>query len=195
MYRVRDIVLASIGLIVLSPLFLLICLALWLSQGKVLFRQQRPGKDEVPFTLIKFSTLYDVRPGEREDGDQRLRLTPIGKYLRAGSLDEMPQLYNVLKGEMSLVGPRPLLMEYLPLYTFGERQRHQVRPGITGWAQVNGRNQISFKQKFAYDLWYIENRSFWLDLRIMGLTIGKIFRPKGVYVNERTTAEKYDGTN
>ncbi|MFK7923489.1 MAG: sugar transferase [Bacteroidia bacterium] len=195
MYRIRDIIIASVGLLLFTPLFLLIVLALWLSQGKVFFRQMRPGKDEIPFRLIKFSTLYDVAPGLDEAANQKDRLTPLGRYLRKASLDEMPQLWNVLKGEMSLVGPRPLLMEYLPLYGESERQRHSVLPGITGWAQINGRNQISFKEKFAFDLWYVQNQSLWLDWKIMWLTFGKIFRPKDVYVNEQTTAEKYDGTN
>lgn len=195
MYRIRDIIIASVGLLLFAPLLLLLVLALWLSQGKVFFRQMRPGKDEAPFRLIKFSTLYDVAPGQDEAANQQDRLTPLGRYLRKASLDEMPQLWNVLKGEMSLVGPRPLLMEYLPLYIESERQRHSVLPGITGWAQINGRNQISFKEKFALDLWYVQNRSFWLDWKIMGLTFGKVFRPKDVYVNEQTTAEKYDGTN
>ncbi|MEL7531433.1 MAG: sugar transferase [Bacteroidota bacterium] len=195
MFRLRDILIASIGLLLLSPLILLIVLALWLTQGKVFFRQMRPGKKEKPFLLIKFSTLYDRKPGEDEAANQKARLTPLGKYLRVSSLDEIPQLWNVLKGEMSLVGPRPLLMEYLPLYTQSERQRHSVLPGITGWAQINGRNSISFKEKFALDLWYVQNRSFWLDLKIMALTFWKIFRPKDVYVNQQTTAEKYDGTN
>ncbi|MEM6346700.1 MAG: sugar transferase [Bacteroidota bacterium] len=195
MYRLRDILIASVGLLLLSPLIFLIMLGLWVTQGKVFFRQVRPGKGEKPFRLIKFSTLYDIKPGEDEAANQKDRLTPLGKYLRASSLDELPQLWNVLKGEMSLVGPRPLLMEYLPLYTEAERQRHSVLPGITGWAQVNGRNAISFKEKFALDLWYVQNQSFWLDLKIMGLTFWKIFRPKDVYANEMTTAEKYDGSN
>ncbi len=194
-YRIRDIFLASLGILLLSPLSLLICLGLWLTQGKVFFTQIRPGQNEQPFRLLKFSTLYDAAPGQDEAQQQQARLTPLGKYLRAASLDELPQLWNVLRGEMSLVGPRPLLMEYLPLYTAEERLRHSVRPGITGWAQVNGRNQLSFKQKFAYDCWYVAHRSHRLDLKILWLTVAKVFRREGVYANETTTAERYDGSN
>ena len=194
-YRIRDLVLASLGLMMFAPLMVLIMIGLWLSQGKVFFRQKRPGLHEKPFLLIKFSTLYDVKEGEDEATNQQARLTPLGRILRKLSLDELPQLINVIKGEMALVGPRPLLMEYLPLYTEPERKRHRVLPGITGWAQVNGRNQISFKEKFAFDLWYVDNRSHRLDLRIMAMTIGKVFRSEAVYQNEKTTAEKFDGTN
>ncbi|MEO0469178.1 MAG: sugar transferase [Bacteroidota bacterium] len=194
-YRIRDIALASLGLIMFAPLMVLIMIGLWLSQGNVFFRQKRPGLHEKSFVLIKFSTLYDIMPGEEEAANQQARLTPLGKILRKLSLDELPQLINVVKGDMALVGPRPLLMAYLPLYTSEERKRHEVLPGITGWAQVNGRNQISFKEKFAYDLWYIQNRSHGLDLKIMVMTIGKVFRREGVYQNTKTTAEKFDGSN
>jgi undecaprenyl phosphate N,N'-diacetylbacillosamine 1-phosphate transferase len=194
-FRIRDMFLAGLGLILLSPLFLLLALGLWLTQERVFFTQMRPGLNEKPFRLLKFSTLHDPPAGGEKTVNKREKLTPLGKYLRATSLDELPQLLNVLKGEMSLVGPRPLLTDYLPLYTQEERKRHSVRPGITGWAQVNGRNQISFKQKFAHDLWYVENRSHTLDLKIIWLTIAKVFKREGVYADGEILAEKYDGTN
>lgn len=151
--------------------------------------------DEKPFNLIKFSTMYDVEPGKDESEMQLERLTPVGKYLRTWSLDELPQLFNVLKGQMSLVGPRPLLMDYVPLYTDSEHKRHDVLPGITGWAQVNGRNALSFKQKFSYDLWYVENKSFLLDLKILFQTIWKVVGREDIHANDFTTCERYDGTN
>ena len=195
MYRLRDLLLASLGLLLLWPLMVLIALLLWMSQGRVLYRQLRPGYRERPFVLLKFSTMYDVRPGEQESARQRERLTPVGRYLRRYSLDELPQLFNVLRGEMSLVGPRPLLMDYLPLYTPAERRRHNVPPGLTGWAQVHGRNALSFKQRFAYDLWYVEHRSFALDLRILGRTLAQVFSGRGVYADADTTSPPYDGSN
>lgn len=194
-YRLRDIVLSSVALLVLSPVFLLICFLLWRSQKRVFFVQQRPGLDEKPFNLIKFSTMYDVEPGKDEAEMQLERLTPVGKYLRTWSLDELPQLFNVLKGEMSLVGPRPLLMEYVPLYTDSEHKRHAVLPGITGWAQINGRNALSFKQKFSHDLWYVENKSFLLDVKIMFQTVWKVVGREDIHANDFTTCERYDGTN
>ena len=147
------------------------------------------------FSLIKFSTLYDAPDGVDEAYRQQDRLTPVGKILRRCSLDELPQLFNVLKGDMSLVGPRPLLMDYLHLYTEEEKQRHRVMPGITGWAQVNGRNSIPFKERFKYDLWYVEHKSFKLDLYILGLTLTKVFKREGVYSDAFTTSPKFDGTN
>lgn len=194
-YRLRDIILSTLALLVLSPVFLLICFLLWRSQKRVFFVQQRPGLDEKPFNLIKFSTLYDVEPGKDEYEMQLERLTPVGKYLRTWSLDELPQLFNVLKGEMSLVGPRPLLMEYVPLYTESEHKRHDVLPGITGWAQINGRNALSFKQKFSHDLWYVEHKSLLLDFKIMFQTIWKVVGREDIHANDFTTSELYDGTN
>jgi len=194
-YRLRDILLSSLALIILSPVFLLICLLLWSSQKRIFFIQERPGLNEKPFQLIKFSTMYDVEPGKDEFDMQIERLTTVGKYLRTWSLDELPQLVNVLKGEMSLVGPRPLLMEYVPLYTASEHKRHDVLPGITGWAQVNGRNALSFKQKFAHDLWYVEHKSFLLDLKILFLTVWKVLGRADVHANDFTTSARYDGTN
>ena len=195
LYRIRDIVLASLGLLLLSPLMGLIALLLWWTQGQVFFRQQRPGRNEVPFTLIKFSTMRDALPWQDEAFRQRDRLTSVGRYLRRWSLDELPQLINVLRGEMSLVGPRPLLMDYLPLYTEEEHRRHKIRPGITGWAQVHGRNALSFKERFELDLWYMEHRSFALDLRILWLTLAKVWRSEGVYADAHTTSAPYNGSN
>lgn len=194
-YRIRDVFLALIALFFLSPLFLLICLALWLSQGNVFFVQRRPGLHQRPFHLIKFSTLYDAAPGEDEAENQQARLTPLGRHLRRYSLDELPQLLNVIKGDMSLVGPRPLLMEYLFLYSPEEKRRHDVLPGITGLAQINGRNALSFKQRFAYDLWYVEHKSHRLDLAIMLRTLEKALSREGVYADACTTSPKFDGTN
>jgi lipopolysaccharide/colanic/teichoic acid biosynthesis glycosyltransferase len=193
-YRIRDIFLASLGILLLSPLFLLICLGLWLTQGKVFFTQIRPGRNEKPFRLLKFSTLYDALPGQDEAHQQHARLTPLGKYLRASSLDELPQLWNVLRGEMSLVGPRPLLMDYLPLYSPEERLRHSVRPGITGWAQVNGRNALSWEDRFALDVWYVEHRSLWLDLRILAMTVLKVIRREGVSAEGHATMPPFRGS-
>ena len=194
-YRIRDFLLATMGIVLLSPLALLIALLLRLTQGRVFFVQMRPGLHGIPFRLIKFSTLYDAPPGQDEALKQRERLTPLGRYLRAASLDELPQLLNVWKGDMSLIGPRPLLMEYLSLYTPEERRRHHVRPGITGWAQVHGRNALRFKDRFCYDLWYVDHRSHLLDLKIVWMTFRQIFRREGVYADAETTSPRYDGTN
>ncbi|MEL6627020.1 MAG: sugar transferase [Bacteroidota bacterium] len=196
MYRIRDIILSLILFMALLPAMGIIVLLLSFTQKRIFFFQRRPGLHEKPFLLIKFSTLHDLPPGMEETGkDLNERLTPVGKYLRKLSLDELPQLWNVLKGEMSLVGPRPLLMEYLPLYAPEDRIRHQVRPGITGWAQVNGRNALSFKARFAHDRWYVANQSMMLDGRILWMTLGKVFRRKDVYQSEGVSSPKFDGTN
>lgn len=195
LYRTRDITLAFLLLIFISPVFLIIALLLFISQRKIFFIQKRPGLHERPFYLIKFSTLYDAAPGVDEAYRQQDRLTPVGKILRRYSLDELPQLINVIRGDMSLVGPRPLLMEYLSLYTKEEKLRHQVMPGITGWAQVNGRNSIPFKRRFQYDLWYVKNKSFVLDLKILLMTLKKVVKKDGVYANPITTSARFDGTN
>ncbi|TAE51781.1 MAG: sugar transferase [Bacteroidetes bacterium] len=195
MYRIRDIALSLSGLLLLSPLFLLISGALWVSQGKVFFIQMRPGLHEKPFYLVKFSTLRDTPAGVAEHENQLARLTPVGAILRRWSLDELPQLLNVLRGDMSLVGPRPLLMEYLPLYSPEERRRHHVKPGITGWAQIHGRNLLSFKERFRYDLWYVNHQSFHLDVHILWKTFAKVLKKEGVYVDSHTTSQLFDGTN
>lgn len=195
MFRLRDILLATLALAIFSWLFLLIVIALAITQGKVFFTQIRTGKGEKPFRLIKFSTLRDIGPGEREEDDQRYRLTPVGKLIRRFSLDEFPNLINVITGEMSLVGPRPLIHDYLPLYSPEQKKRFQVRPGITGWAQVNGRNAITFTERFRLDVWYVENRSISLDFKIIGKTFSRIFSGKGVYADDQTTMPRFDGTN
>lgn len=195
LYQIRDILLSIIVLACFFWLFIFIMIALFLSQKKVFFVQERTGYQARPFRLIKFSTLRDAAPGVPEEQDQKARLTAVGRILRRLSLDELPQLFNVIGGSMSLVGPRPLLHEYLPLYSEEDKGRFRVRPGITGWAQVRGRNAIPFKERFRLDNWYIEHRSFWLDIRILWYTFLNIFRGRDVYVDERTTAYKFDGTN
>lgn len=166
-----------------------------LTQQRVFFVQERTGYRGKPFWLIKFSTLRDILPGEREEDDQRKRLTILGRFLRKFSFDELPQLWNVLKGEMSIVGPRPLIHEYLDLYSTEQRRRFEVRPGITGWAQVNGRNAISFTERFQLDVWYVQNRSILLDLKIIWKTLTKALSGKDVFMNEKTTSAKFDGKN
>jgi sugar transferase EpsL len=183
------------ALLLFSLPMLLIMLLLWLSQRRVFFAQQRPGLNEKPFYLLKFSTLRDAKHGEAEKDNQQARLTPLGRWLRRWSLDELPQLLNVLRGNMSLVGPRPLLMEYLPLYSPEARRRHSVKPGITGWAQVRGRNRLRFQERFALDLWYIEHRSHALDLYILWLTLWKVIRREGIYSDDNTTSPAFDGSN
>jgi lipopolysaccharide/colanic/teichoic acid biosynthesis glycosyltransferase len=194
-YRIRDIVLAVIGLLFFSGWMLLCILLLALTQQRVFFVQERTGYRGRPFRLIKFSTLRDIVPGEREEDDQRLRLTPMGKFLRRFSLDELPQLIHVLLGEMSIVGPRPLIHSYDGLYSQTQRRRFEVRPGITGWAQVHGRNAIPFTERFERDVWYVEHRSFGLDLKIIWLTLRQALAGRGVYADAETTSAKFDGHN
>lgn len=194
-YRLRDIGVALLVLVALSWLFLLIVMALAITQKRIFFTQERTGKGDRPFTLIKFSTLRDILPGEREEDSQRYRLTSVGALLRKTSLDELPNLFNVLAGQMSLVGPRPLLHDYLPLYSAEQRLRHTVLPGITGWAQVNGRNALSFTDRFKLDIWYVQHRSFGLDLKILWMTLGRVFRAGGVYVDGENTSPRFDGKN
>jgi undecaprenyl phosphate N,N'-diacetylbacillosamine 1-phosphate transferase len=163
------------------------------AKGKVWFIQQRPGKHGRPFKLIKFRTMSDAKDEQGELLSDELRLTAIGKFIRKTSIDELPQLINVLKGDMSLVGPRPLLMEYLPLYNEEQMCRHAVKPGITGWAQVNGRNTISWPEKFKLDVWYVNNISFLLDLKILLLTLLKVFKAEGISAVDEATMKKFDG--
>ena len=195
MKRVFDLVAASLALLMLAlPLLALA----WLIRRKlgspVLFRQVRPGLQGRPFTMVKFRTMTDERGPDGALLPDAQRLTPFGRFLRASSLDELPELLNVLKGEMSLVGPRPLLMEYLPLYTFEQARRHEVRPGITGWAQVNGRNAISWADKFALDVWYVDHRSLWLDVRILWLTVRKVLVRDGISAAGEATMSKFTGS-
>jgi sugar transferase EpsL len=178
--RALDVAVALIGLVVLSPLMLAIALTIRVSLGSpVLFRQRRPGYHAAPFTMVKFRTML-VDGGTTIHASDAERLTGLGVWLRRRSLDELPQLWNVLKGEMSLVGPRPLLLEYLKRYTPEQARRHEVKPGITGWAQIQGRQDIPFSKRLELDVWYADHHSFWLDLRILGVTLGKILRGPGV---------------
>lgn len=195
MKRLLDLVIASTALLALSPVLLLTALFVRVSLGgPVLFRQHRPGLEGRPFTLFKFRTMRDAfdREGAPYPDDQRL--TAVGRFLRAWSLDELPELWNVLRGDMSLVGPRPLLMEYMPLYSAEQARRHEVRPGITGWAQVNGRNKLSWNDRFALDLWYVDNRSLMLDLRILALTVRKVLGREGISHPGHATMERFDGS-
>ncbi|HET8886983.1 MAG TPA: sugar transferase [Salinimicrobium sp.] len=189
-----DLFLALIGFVFLSPIFLIVWIALSIAnQGKPFFFQARPGKNEEIFKVIKFKTMNDKKDKSGNLLPDAKRLTAIGKFVRKTSLDEIPQLLNVLKGEMSLVGPRPLLVEYLPLYDEEQKKRHHVRPGITGWAQVNGRNAISWKQKFEYDVWYVEHISFVLDVKIIFKTIQKVFKSEGINALGQATTERFNG--
>lgn len=191
---VFDVVVAVIVFTLALPVFLIVTILLLIAnQGKPFFFQQRPGKRGKIFKVIKFKTMNDKKDRNGQLLPDADRLTAIGQFVRKTSLDEIPQLLNVIKGDMSLIGPRPLLVEYLPLYNDRQRKRHDVRPGITGWAQVNGRNAISWTQKFEYDAWYVENLSFALDLKIMWLTVIKVFRSEGISSATSATMEKFTG--
>ena len=191
-----DFLVALIGLLVISPIFLFVMLGLAIANnGKPFFLQKRPGKNEKIFSIIKFKTMNDKKDAKGNLLPDAERLTPSGAFVRKTSLDEIPQLLNVLKGDMSLVGPRPLRTYYLPLYSEEQKKRHNVRPGITGWAQVNGRNAISWTQKFKYDVWYVENLSFMLDLKILFLTIKKVFVREGISQEGHVTTEAFNGKN
>ena len=191
-----DKILALFLIILLSPIFILVALLIWFSLGRpILFRQKRPGYKEKIFTLYKFRTMIDERDEKGDLLPDEKRLTKIGKIIRSLSLDELPQLFNVLKGDMSFVGPRPLLIEYLPLYSERQKKRHEVKPGITGLAQVMGRNALSWQEKFEYDIYYVENQSFWLDLKIIFLTILKVLKREGISQKGHVTTEKFNGNN
>lgn len=194
--RLFDLTLAVLALVLLSPVLLFTALAVRLGLGKpVLFRQPRPGYRGHVFTLYKFRTMRDALAPDGTPLPDDQRLTPLGRFLRATSLDELPELFNVLKGEMSLVGPRPLLVKYLPLYTPEQMRRHEVLPGITGWAQINGRNALSWQDKFRLDVWYVDHWSFWLDVKILILTVWKVLRREGINQPGQATASEFDGTN
>ncbi len=189
-----DRTLAALLLIVAAPVMAGVALAIYVSMGRpILFRQERPGKDGKIFTIYKFRTMSDERDAKGELLPDEVRLKGVGRVIRAASLDELPQLFNVLKGDMSFVGPRPLLTEYLPLYDARQRRRHEVLPGITGWAQVNGRNAISWQQKFEYDVWYVEHQSFVLDMKILWLTFLKVLKREGISQEGKATMEKFKG--
>jgi sugar transferase EpsL len=195
MKRLFDFTCALIGLLLLSPLFAITALLVRLKLGSpVIFKQKRPGLYGKPFYIYKFRTMTVLRDSNGELLPDHMRMTPFGQLLRKLSLDEIPQLFNVLIGDLSLVGPRPLLMEYLDLYTTEQARRHEVRPGITGWAQVNGRNAISWEDKFKLDVWYVDHYSFWLDLKILFMTIVMVVKTDGVNQKGFITSEKYEGT-
>jgi lipopolysaccharide/colanic/teichoic acid biosynthesis glycosyltransferase len=199
MYRfffkvIIDFFSAFFGLLLLSPLFLFCTIGLFFAnQGKPFFFQLRPGKNEKIFKIIKFKTMNDKKDYQGNLLSDEQRLTKIGKFVRKTSLDEIPQLLNVIKGDMSLIGPRPLLPEYLPLYSEIQKRRHEVKPGITGWAQVNGRNAISWQQKFDYDVWYVDNISIILDMKIFFLTIKKVFVSEGINMEGQVTTIEFKG--
>ncbi|MDD4672236.1 MAG: sugar transferase [Bacteroidales bacterium] len=189
-----DFTLALIGLIILSPIFILITVCLTIvNKGKPFFLQKRPGKNEKIFRIIKFKTMSDKKDAQGNLLSDAERLTPIGTFVRKTSMDEIPQLINVLKGDMSMIGPRPLLIQYLPLYNDMQKRRHELRPGITGWAQVNGRNAISWQQKFEYDVWYINNVSLTLDFKICVMTIKKTIKREGISSDTSITMEAFEG--
>lgn len=191
--RLFDILLAGSALIILSPLIAILALTIWLTMGRpILFRQMRPGLLARPFFILKFRTMRLTQPGHAENSDGA-RLTRLGRLLRSTSLDELPELWNVVVGEMSLVGPRPLLMQYLKLYSPVQARRHEVRPGLTGWAQVNGRNAIGWPEKLALDVWYVENRSFRLDLRIILTTIWHVLTRRGISADGFATMPEFTG--
>lgn len=189
-----DTAFAFACLILLSPLLLFISVMVRVKMGRpILFRQQRPGLNGKPFTLYKFRTMTDECDAQGAPLPDEKRLTSFGSWLRKHSLDELPQLFNVLKGDLSIVGPRPLLMAYLPLYDDVQARRHEVKPGITGWAQVNGRNALSWEEKFVLDVWYVDNRSFWLDIKIVWLTVKKVLKCEGIDTEGRTGSPLFTG--
>jgi lipopolysaccharide/colanic/teichoic acid biosynthesis glycosyltransferase len=193
--RALDLLISGVALLLLAPLLAALALLVRVKLGSpALFHQQRPGLNGKPFLMRKFRTMTDARSADGQLLPDAVRLTPLGRWLRATSLDELPELWNVLAGDMSIVGPRPLLMEYLPLYTPEQARRHEVRPGITGWAQVNGRNALSWEAKFDLDVWYVDHASLGLDLRILALTVRRILQPQGINAPGSATAEKFTGS-
>ncbi len=194
--RCLDILLSLCGIIVLSPVLLVLAVLVRVKLGSpVLFKQERPGKDEKIFTLCKFRTMTDARDEKGELLPDEVRLTRFGKLLRATSLDELPELFNILKGDMSVIGPRPLLVRYLPRYNAFQRRRHEVRPGLTGLAQINGRNALTWEEKFAYDIRYVENLTFAMDVRIFAGTIRAVLKREGINSETSATMEEFMGTN
>jgi sugar transferase EpsL len=190
--RVFDIVVSAVALTVLAPVMGLIALAVWRTMGRpVLFRQARPGLHGKPFVMYKFRTMRDLRDAEGNLLPDEARLTPFGRWLRTTSLDELPELVNVLRGEMSLVGPRPLLMEYLDRYTPEQARRHEVKPGITGWAQIHGRNNLSWEERLRLDVWYVDHWSLWLDLKILWRTLWMVLRREGISAQGHATMPRF----
>ncbi|MCF7478220.1 MULTISPECIES: sugar transferase [unclassified Vibrio] len=194
MKRLFDFCASLFGLVLLSPIIALVAWKIRKNLGSpVLFRQTRPGLNGRPFEMVKFRTMKDAVDSQGNPLPDSERMTPFGDKLRNSSLDELPELWNVLKGEMSLVGPRPLLMQYLPLYSQEQARRHEVRPGVTGWAQINGRNAISWEDKFKLDVWYVDNRNLWLDIKILFLTVKKVFVKEGISADGHVTIEPFTG--
>jgi sugar transferase EpsL len=192
--RIFDLILATTGILLLSPLFLLIAAAIWLRYGTpIIFRQKRPGYQGKPFLIYKFRTMTEERDPQNHILPDDLRIKRLGRFLRSSSLDELPELINVIRGEMSMVGPRPLLMQYLDRYTPIQARRHEVVPGITGWAQVNGRNALGWEEKFNLDVWYVDHWSFFLDIKILFLSIIKVLRREGINQPGKATAEEFMG--
>lgn len=193
--RIFDIAASACALILLSPVLLVVMLLVRTKLGSpIFFTQVRPGLHGKPFKMVKFRTMTDERDEQGELLPNEKRMTRFGNLLRSTSLDELPELWNVLKGDMSLVGPRPLLMEYLPLYNEEQARRHEAKPGITGWAQVNGRNAISWEEKFAHDTWYVDNQSLWLDIKILFLTVYKVFARSDINAGEEVTMPRFSGS-
>ncbi|MFL1524433.1 sugar transferase [Pseudomonas sp. O230] len=192
--RFIDISASMCALVLLAPVMAIVAWNIRKKLGSpVLFRQVRPGRDGKPFEMVKFRTMRDAVDADGNPLADSERMTPFGSFLRASSLDELPELWNVLKGDMSLVGPRPLLMEYLPLYSQEQNRRHEARPGVTGWAQVNGRNALGWDEKFELDVWYVDNQSFWLDLKIIFMTIKKVVVKEGISADGEVTMSKFTG--
>lgn len=196
MKRLLDILVAGIAIVLLSPAMIVVMMLINKKLGSPIFFQQvRPGLGGKPFKMVKFRTMLDAVDSQGNPLPDEVRLTDFGKFLRSTSLDELPELWNVLKGDMSLVGPRPLLMEYLPLYSVDQARRHEVRPGVTGWAQINGRNAISWEQKFELDTWYVDNQSLWLDIKILFLTVWKVVHRDGISAAGEATMSRFMGSS
>lgn len=194
--RIFDLFVAFVALLMLAPVLLVTAYLVKSKLGQpIFFRQVRPGKNGIPFEMIKFRTMRDALDDKGEPLPDKDRMTPFGTFLRSSSLDELPELWNVIKGDMSLVGPRPLLVEYLPLYNKHQLRRHEARPGVTGWAQVNGRNALSWEEKFDLDVWYVDNRTLWLDLKIIFMTIRKVLVRDGVNAQGEATMSRFNGTS
>lgn len=194
--RLFDIAISVILLFLFAPIMVFIAFLVYFNIGKpILFQQARPGLNSSPFNLIKFTTMKNIFDEKGNLLDDEERLTNFGKFLRSTSLDELPELWNILKGEMSFIGPRPLLMDYLPLYSSEQLRRHEVKPGVTGWAQINGRNSISWEEKFNLDIWYVDNVSFWLDIKILLITIKKVIMRKDISKEGMATMSKFQGSN
>jgi len=195
MKLISDLVVSLLGFILLSPILFFISGTIYFKMGTpIIFKHQRPGLHGKQFTFYKFRTMTNTKNGEGDLLPDKNRLTPLGSFLRKTSLDELPSLWNVLKGDMSLVGPRPLLMEYLPLYSKEQMRRHEVKPGITGWAQINGRNTISWDEKFKLDVWYVDNQSIWLDTKILFITAWKVLKREGISQKGHVTMERFRGS-